>query len=128
MSILNNMRLLAALPQLFKTGNLIIKSVEGGITPAEMGAIIVEVRETIKSIPELGAFLAVFDSLVKVAAVILPTFMGDKAKVLALGLKEVDIEEALAVTKLMDQIIEEAVLERKAADGKLKDDDIEGMI
>jgi hypothetical protein len=122
------MRLLAALPQLFKTGNLIIKSVEGGITPAEMGAIIVEVRETIKSIPELGAFLAVFDSLVKVAAVILPTFMGDKAKVLALGLKEVDIEEALAVTKLMDQIIEEAVLERKAADGKLKDDDIEGMI
>ena len=128
MSILNNMRLLAALPQLFKTGNLIIKSVEGGITPAEMGAIIVEVRETIKSIPELGAFLAVFDSLVKVAAVILPTFMGDKAKILALGLQEADIEEALAVTKLMDQIIEEAVLERKAADGKLKDDDIEGMI
>ncbi len=128
MSFFNNVKLIAALPQLFKTGNLIIKSVEGGITPDEMAAIVAEVRNTIKSIPELGAFLAIFDSLVRVAAVVLPTFLGDKAKTLALGLQQVEIEQALAVTKLMEQIIDEAVLERKAADARITDDDIEGMI
>lgn len=128
MSFFNNIKLISALPQLFKTGNLIIKSVEGGITADEMAAIVKEIRETIKSIPELGAFLAIFDSLVKVAAVVLPTFLGDKAKTLALGLQQVEIEQALAVTKLMEQIIDQAVLERKSADEKLSDDDIEGMI
>jgi len=56
MSLVNSMRLMTMLPQLFRTGNLIIKSVEGGVTAEEMAAIVKEIRETIKSIPELGAF------------------------------------------------------------------------
>ena len=128
MSLVNSMRLMTMLPQLFRTGNLIIKSVEGGVTAEEMAAIVKEIRETIKSIPELGAFLSIFDALVKVAAVILPTFLGDKAKILALGLQEADIKEALAVTHLMDKIIQDAVVESKAANAQLNDDDIEGMI
>lgn len=128
MSILNNMRLMAALPQLFKTGHLIIKSVEGGITKEEMTEIVKEIRETIKSIPELGAFLSIFDALVKVAIVVLPAILGDKAKIVALGLQEADVEQALAVSKLVDQIIQDAVEERNKADLKFTDDDIEGMI
>jgi len=54
--------------------------------------------------------------------------LGDKAKILALGLQEADIKEALAVTHLMDKIIQDAVVESKAANAQLNDDDIEGMI
>lgn len=123
-----NMRLLSSLPQLFKTGNLIIRSLQDGVTSDEMKAIVNEVRETIKSIPELGAFLGIFDSLVKVAAVVLPTFLGDKAKIIALGLQEAEVEQAIAVTHLMKTIIDEAVNEGQGAANKVTDDDIEGMI
>lgn len=128
MSFTMNMRLLTVLPQLFKTGNLIIRSIEGGITPDEMKAIVAEVRETIKSVPELGAFLAIFDSLVRVAAVVLPTFLGDKGKLLALGLQEVEITDAIAVTKLMQTIIDETIKEGTAAQDKIADEDVEGML
>lgn len=127
-TLTNSMRLMQMLPQLFKTGNLIVKSLEGGVTSEEMAAIMKEIRETIKSVPELSAFLQIFDVLVKVAALVLPTILGDKAKVLALGLEMAEVEQALTVAKLMDNIIEEAVVESKQASDKLTDDDVEGMI
>lgn len=127
-SIFLNMRLLTTLPQLFKTGNLIIRSLQDGIDANEMKAIVAEVRTTIKSVPELGAFLGIFDSLVKVAAVVLPTFLGDKAKLIALGLEQSQVEEAIAVTHLMKTIIDEAVNEGTSAAKKVSDSDIEGMI
>lgn len=128
MSFVLNVRLMTMLPQLFKSGTTIIRALEGGVTADEMKVIVNEVRELIKSVPELGAFLSIFDSLVKVAAVILPTFLGDKAKIIALGLQEAQVEDALAVTKLMKTIIDEAVNEGQQAAEKVTDDDIEGMI
>ena len=128
MSLMMNMRLLSVLPQLFKTGNLIVRSLQDGIDAEEMKAIVTEVREMIKNIPELGAFLGIFDALVKVAVVVLPTFLGDKAKLIALGLQQVEVEEALAVSTLMQTLINEAVNEGKAAADKVTDDDVEEML
>lgn len=129
MSVLSSMRLMAMLPQLFRTGNLIIRALQDRkLSTEETQEIVNEFRELIKSIPELKAFLAIFDSLVKVAAVVLPTFLGDKAKAIALGLQQEELSQALAVAQLMQNITAEAVKEAETAKAKLKDDDVEDMI
>lgn len=123
-----NLRLMAMLPQLFKSGSLILKQLEGGITPEEMVIIVKEIRELVASVPELGAFLGIFDVLVKVAIVVLPTFLGDKAKILALGLQEEQVEQAMAVSTLLNTIINEAVVDGQAAQNKVTLDDVEDLI
>ena len=128
MSIFNNVRLLMLLPQIFKTGSLILKSLEGGLTKEELEKIIDEVRETVKSVPELAAFLGLFDSLVKVAVTVLPVILGDKGQMFALNLKEEQVNEALAVARLMQPVIEETVIKAHEAADKVKDEDIEGML
>lgn len=122
-----NLAILTMLPHLLLTGQLIIKSLEGGIDGAELKAITTEVRELVMDIPELKAFIGLFDILVQVAGVSLPMLLGDKGKMLAAGLTEEQVNNAQAVAKLFDAVGKDLAIRGQAAAAAVTEDDIEGL-
>lgn len=123
-----NLSLFSLLPQLFRTGQLIIRVIEDRkVDEKEMAMIVAEFRSVIASIPELKAFLAIFDVLVKVAAVVLPTFLGDKGKIIAMGLQPEDVEQAIVVATMFKRIVDEQAAVGKKAAEAVTPDDVEDM-
>lgn len=123
-----SLALFSLLPQLFRTGQLIIRVIEDRkVSPEEMAQIVAEFRTLVMSIPELKGFLAIFDVLVKVAAVVLPTFLGDKGKIIAMGLQPEEVEQAIVVADLFRKIVDEQAAVGKAAADIVTPDDVEDM-
>lgn len=119
-----NLSMLTLLPRLFATGQLLIRCFEDKkLDSDEVAKIIVEFRGLIATIPELKGFMAIFDVVIRVAAVVLPTFLGDKAKALELGLQYEQVEQAAAISQLFTQVLDDTIAEGDRAAAAISIDD-----
>ena len=112
----------AILPKVFRTSQLILEVLKGGMTPEKLNVIVDELYGILTSIPQLQGFLAILQVLVKVVKVIIPALPMNPqiAKLLDDGgVTTEEIDAAAVVLEILEELEKKALADADVISAKI---------